>query len=151
MWARLKNATTTAMLAAVCLQVGASSENLENSISYLCIGEHSGGVVYSKGEWQGTAFKPGAKFLVRMVNGLIVSVKEFGVPDEFELISCGKLTPTNSQGCRDNFSQFRFQPSTRKFIASETAGYTTEFEEAGVDNASTLLSPRIIVGICEKL
>ena len=84
-------------------------------------------------------------------NGALKSVKEFGLPDKASMKNCYALKPTKSFACVDNFSMFRFQPSTKRFVMAKTSGYTNEFEESGVNLSPTSFTPNISIGLCEEL
>ena len=136
------------------LYAGASSAAMDPEVGhvrYLCISESAAGLIHRGGGWEGTTFKSGEKYIIAITNGALVSVKAFGAPDETALTFCRKLEPTQSYECASNFDTFRFQPSTKKFVYSQTAGYTTEFEEDGLPLPNTEFTPNISVGRCERI
>lgn len=117
---------------------------------YLCISEAARGVIY-RDSWVGTSYRVGEKFLMTARNGVLMSVKDFGAPDEFSMTDCFQLEPASSHACVSNFDMFRYQPSTKRFVFAKTSGFTDEFEEAGIEFAATEFNPRIAVGFCEAI
>lgn len=118
---------------------------------YLCIPNASGGLLYKSGTWQGTSFQTDSKYLMTVKNGALTSVKEFGAAEDLAMKYCRLLEPTKSYACTSNFSMFRFQPSSKRFVMAKTSGYTNEFEEEGINLLSTSFTPNISVGLCEAL
>ena len=124
---------------------------LAEAVKHLCITEVSSGLLFENGAWKSTPFKPGGKYLVKTEGGALVSVKEFGAPDEFEMTYCRQLVSTLSWVCETNFDSFRFQPSTGKFVMSKTSGFTSEFKEQGINFPPEDFTPNISVGYCETI
>jgi uncharacterized surface anchored protein len=132
------------------ISIGLSSNVMAKEIKYLCISDASGGVIHKGNEWHGTSYRAGIKYIIAMENGRLASVKEFGTKDEFAMKECNALEPTKSFVCMDNFDIFRFQPSTNRFVMAKTLGYTSEFQESGVNLPADSFTPNIQVGLCES-
>ena len=124
---------------------------LAETVNHLCITEVSSGLLFKNGAWISTPFKAGGKYLVKTEGGSLVSVKEFGAPDEFEMTYCRQLANTLSWVCETNFDSFRFQPSTGKFVMSQTSGFTSEFKEQGINFPPEGFTPSISAGHCETM
>ena len=134
------------LLNQLTLNVAFASEN-----KYLCITDVSSGIIFKHGAWKSTSFKNGVKYLLSMENGNVISVKPFGSPDEFIIKNCQPISTSSSYVCSDNFDSFRFQKSTKRFVVTNTSGYTSEYEELGVELSPTSLFPNISIGLCESL
>lgn len=124
---------------------------LAETVKHLCITEVSGGLLYKNGAWVSTPFKAGDKYLIKTEGDALVSVKEFGAPDEFEMTYCRQLVNTLSWVCETNFDSFRFQPSSGKFVMSKTSGFTSEFKEQGINFPPEDFTPNISAGYCETI
>ena len=118
---------------------------------YLCIADVVSGLAFKSNQWKTTDFLSGTKYLLKLQNGDLVSVKEFGAPDEFTMTSCEKMANVQSQKCETNFDTFRFQPSTKRFVLAKTSGFTNEYEELGIPLKATDFNPYIAIGTCEEL
>jgi len=137
------------ILLSIFISIGSTNVAMAVETKYLCISEVSGGLRYSGGAWRGTTFKTDSKYLMVMNSGVLKSVNVFGAPDDLAMQYCIALEPTMSFVCTNNFDMFRFQPSTKRFVMSKTSGYTSEFEEAGVNLPANSFTPNITIGKCE--
>ena len=115
----------------------------------LCISDTAGGLIFRNDRWQGTSYKGGQRYIITLSQGRLISVKDFGAPDEVAITLCRALEPSKSFECNSNFDKFRYQPSTRRFVYAQTAGHTTEFEAAGLPSSG--FTPNISVGTCEAI
>ncbi|WP_137168447.1 hypothetical protein [Salinimonas lutimaris] len=127
------------------------SKVIAGESQYLCIADVVSGLAFKSSKWETTDFLSGAKYLLKLQNEDLVSVKEFGAPDEFIMPSCEKMANVQSQKCESNFDTFRFQPSTKRFVYAKTSGFTNEYEELGIPLKATDFTPHIAIGTCEEL
>ena len=139
------------ILLSIFISIGSTHVAMAIESKYLCISEVSGGLKYSGGAWRGTNFKADSKYLMVMEGGVLKSVNVFGASDDLSMTYCSSLKPTMSFVCTDNFDMFRFQPSTKRFVMSKTSGYTSEFEEGGINLSANSFTPNITIGKCEAI
>jgi len=143
--------TLISILITISILISAAAQAAGDETKYLCMSEEAGGLIHKNGSWQSTSFEAEVKYLMVMEKGALKSVKGFGEPDDLAITDCHLLEPTKSFACISNFDMFRYQPSTKRFVMAKTSGFTSEFEESGIDLPSTAFTPYISVGFCEAL
>jgi len=128
-----------------------SALTVAEGTTYLCIEEHSGGVLFKNGAWDGVSFTAGSKYIIKQKAGESVwVVRSHGYA--FDKYICPNQTGSglgNDVGvlvCNSpvGYGVFKFNIKSHRFLATFAHGYVD-----GKDNDEN--SPYIGIGKCSQI